>query len=61
MKVLLVGGSGRVGTFVTPYLRKQHDLRVLDLQPLRHEGIEHVAGSVLDPARSMVWTLSSGW
>jgi nucleoside-diphosphate-sugar epimerase len=49
MKVLLVGGSGRVGTFVTPYLRKHHDLRVLDLRPPRHEGVEYVEGSVLDP------------
>jgi nucleoside-diphosphate-sugar epimerase len=49
MKVLLVGGSGRVGTFATPYLRKHHELRVLDLRPPRHEGIEYVEGSALDP------------
>ena len=28
MKILLVGGSGHVGTFITPYLREVHDLRV---------------------------------
>lgn len=49
MKLLLVGGSGRVGSFVTPYLRRQHDLRVLDLRPPRHEGIEYVEGSVDNP------------
>ncbi|MGH2367160.1 MAG: NAD-dependent epimerase/dehydratase family protein [Chloroflexota bacterium] len=49
MKVLLAGGSGRVGSFVTPYLAKHHDLRVLDLRPPRHEGIEYVEGSVTDP------------
>lgn len=49
MKVLLIGGAGRVGTFVTPYLRKQHDVRVLDLQPPKHDGVEFVEGSVLDP------------
>ncbi|MBO0707348.1 MAG: NAD(P)-dependent oxidoreductase [Candidatus Dormibacteraeota bacterium] len=49
MKVLLVGGSGRVGTFITPYLRREHELRVLDLVPPRHEGIEFVPGSLGDP------------
>jgi nucleoside-diphosphate-sugar epimerase len=49
MRVLLLGGSGHVGSFVTPYLRKQHALRVLDLRPPRHEGVEFVEGSVTDP------------
>ena len=49
MKVLLVGGSGRVGTFVTPYLRQRHEVRVLDLRPPRHEGIEFAEGSATDP------------
>jgi nucleoside-diphosphate-sugar epimerase len=49
MKVLLAGGSGRVGTFITPYLRERHALRVLDVQPPRHEGVEYVEGSVADP------------
>jgi nucleoside-diphosphate-sugar epimerase len=49
MKVLLVGGAGHVGSFITPYLRKHHELRVLDLQPPRHEGLEYVQGSVTDP------------
>ena len=49
MKVLLVGGSGHVGSFITPYLRERHELRVLDLRPPRHEGVEFVEGSVSDP------------
>jgi nucleoside-diphosphate-sugar epimerase len=49
MKVLLVGGSGHVGTFVTPYLRQHHDLRVLDLRPPKHDGVEYVEGSIADP------------
>lgn len=49
MKVLLVGGAGHVGSFITPYLRPQHDLRVFDVRPPRHEGIEYVEGSVTDP------------
>lgn len=49
MKVLLLGGSGHVGTFITPYLQRRHSLRVLDLHPPRHIGVEYVEGSVTDP------------
>jgi nucleoside-diphosphate-sugar epimerase len=49
MKVLLVGGSGLVGSFITPYLRKHHELRVLDLRPPRHDDVAYVEGSVTDP------------
>ena len=48
--VLIVGGSGHVGTFVAPYLRRAgHRLRVLDVRPPTAEGVEHVEGSVTDP------------
>ena len=49
MNVLLLGGAGHVGTFITPYLLPHHHLRVLDLRPPRHEGVEYVEGSVSDP------------
>lgn len=49
MKVLLVGGSGLVGSFITPYLRARHSVRVLDVRPPRHEDVEFVEGSVSDP------------
>lgn len=49
MKVLLVGGSGHVGSFVTPYLRQQHDLRILDPSPPRHADVEYVQGSITNP------------
>jgi nucleoside-diphosphate-sugar epimerase len=45
MKVLLVGGAGHVGTFITPYLQPHHSLRVLDLRPPRHD-VEYVQGSI---------------
>lgn len=48
MKVLMVGGAGRVGTFITPYLREHHDLRVMDVRPPSHDGLEYVPGSILD-------------
>lgn len=50
MKVLLVGGSGHVGTFVTPYLREWHELRVLDVRPPRRPGVEFVEGSITNPS-----------
>jgi nucleoside-diphosphate-sugar epimerase len=49
LKVLLLGGSGHVGSFVTPYMQRKHDLRVLDVRPPRHPGVEYVEGSVTDP------------
>ena len=48
VKLLLIGGSGRVGSFCTPYLKERHSLRVLDPRPPRHEGVEHVEGTALD-------------
>jgi nucleoside-diphosphate-sugar epimerase len=50
VKVLLVGGSGMVGTFVTPYLAKQHELRVLDVRPPEHADlVDYVQGSIANP------------
>ncbi len=49
MKVLLAGGSGMVGTFITPYLIKEHEIRVLDLTEPKHSGVDWVKGSVTDP------------
>src|SRR5438128_2747337 len=45
MKVLLVGGAGLVGSFITPYLRPHHSLRVLDLRPPQHD-VEYIPGSI---------------
>lgn len=50
MKVLLVGGAGMVGTFITPYLAKHHQLRVLDVRPPQHfDLVEYIEGSIVNP------------
>jgi nucleoside-diphosphate-sugar epimerase len=49
MRLLLIGGSGDVGTLVIPILRQQHELRVFDLRPPADPGCEYFQGSVTDP------------
>ena len=49
MKLLLVGGAGHVGKLITPYLKRQHQLRVLDLASPAEPDVEFIEGSVLDP------------
>jgi len=50
VKVLLIGGSGMVGTFITPYLARHHQVRVLDVRPPQHADlVEYVEGSIADP------------
>jgi nucleoside-diphosphate-sugar epimerase len=46
VKILLVGGSGMVGTFITPYLAERHSLRVLDICAPTAAGVEYVEGSI---------------
>ncbi len=48
MRLLLIGGSGNVGSFCTPYLSPQHQIRVLDPNPPRHE-VDYIKGSIDDP------------
>ncbi len=48
MNVLLVGGSGHVGTMTLPYMKEQHNFRVLDLAPPKDESIEYIHGTVTD-------------
>ena len=38
-----------MGTFITPYLLEHHTLRVLDMRPPRHPGVEYIEGSIADP------------
>jgi nucleoside-diphosphate-sugar epimerase len=50
MKILVVGGSGEVGSLVLPLLAQQHALRVFDLKPPVDPTWEYVRGDVLDLA-----------
>lgn len=49
MRLLVIGGSGDVGTLVIPFLRQQHELRVFDLRPPADSNCEYVQGNVTDP------------
>jgi nucleoside-diphosphate-sugar epimerase len=49
MRVLVIGGSGYLGTLMTPFLARCYDLRVFDLHPPTVRDIEYVQGSVSDP------------
>ena len=49
MKIFLVGDSGHVSTFLTPYLSKEHEIRVLDLHDPQHD-VEFVRSSIDGPA-----------
>ena len=48
MKLLVIGGSGRVGTGVLPFLAEDHDITVYDVRPPQVDRVKHVTGSVLD-------------
>jgi len=50
MKLLLIGGSGLVGTMVMPYLKEKYGIRVFDVVPPSDPSVEHVNASVDDLA-----------
>ena len=47
MKILMVGGSGMVGTFISPYISKHHEIKILDLKEPEID-CEFIKGSVTD-------------
>ena len=51
MKVLVTGGTGKIGTYVVPELAVCHEVSVFCRHPESVEGVESVAGSVLDLER----------
>ena len=50
MKVLVIGGSGKVGALTVPSIARQHAVRVFDLRPPAYEDVEYAEGSVADLA-----------
>lgn len=48
MKVLVIGGSGLVGSLVIPHMKQRHALRVFDLRPPADPDVEYIHGSVMD-------------
>ena len=48
MNVLLIGGSGHVGTMTLPYMKEHHNFRILDLSPPKDNSVDYIQGSVTD-------------
>jgi len=48
VNLLVIGGSGHVGSLVLPYLISRHTVRGFDLLAPACEGIEYIPGSVCD-------------
>jgi nucleoside-diphosphate-sugar epimerase len=48
MKVLVIGGSGIVGSLIIPTLLTKHSLRVFDLRPPQLSTLEYVSGNITD-------------
>jgi nucleoside-diphosphate-sugar epimerase len=48
MKLLVIGGSGRVGSGVIPFLAENHDVTVFDVRPPQVDNVGFIEGSVLD-------------
>ena len=48
MKILMVGGSGMVGTFIYPYISKHHEIKILDIKEPKISECEFIQGSITD-------------
>src|SRR5262245_27784692 len=46
MKILIVGGSGIVGSLVAPLLAQAHTVRVFDRRPPAYDSVEYVSGDI---------------
>ena len=46
MRILIVGGSGIVGTIVTPILAETHELRIFDRRPPQNSSYDYCQGDV---------------
>lgn len=48
MRVLVIGGSGIVGTMILPELAKRHSILIFDRRPPQDESFAHIQGDVTD-------------
>ena len=48
MKILIVGGSGMVGTFIYPYISKHHEIKILDINEPKISECKFIQGSEND-------------
>ncbi|MCG9129779.1 NAD(P)-dependent oxidoreductase [Candidatus Poribacteria bacterium] len=48
MNVLLIGGSGHVGTMTLPYMKEHHNFRILDPSPPKDNSVDYIQGSATD-------------
>ncbi len=48
MNVVLIGGSGIVGSLVTPYFKEKHLLKIFDLRPPQDTSLNYFHGSITD-------------
>lgn len=46
MKILVIGGSGLVGSMITPYLKQDHDITVFDLQAPSDPELSYHQGNI---------------
>ncbi len=46
MRVLVIGGSGLVGSMITPYLKQDHELRIFDLKAPSDSSLDYHQGDI---------------
>lgn len=50
MRVLLIGGAGRVGSMTAPYLAAEHSLTIFDRRPAADSSLRSITGDICDYA-----------
>ncbi|MCY4145001.1 MAG: NAD(P)-dependent oxidoreductase [Chloroflexi bacterium] len=50
MRVLIIGGAGRVGSMTAPYLKGEHSLTIFDRQPAADSSLPSIQGDICDYA-----------
>ncbi|MCY3574750.1 MAG: NAD(P)-dependent oxidoreductase [Chloroflexi bacterium] len=50
MRVLMIGGAGRVGSMTAPYLKDRHSLTIFDRRPAADSRLRSIQGDICDYA-----------